>query len=57
MVDDYLLDLQVIKGFGVTTIHLDPQGISPRPEMSDICIREFSEIEVVSVESGLITWI
>jgi HAD superfamily hydrolase (TIGR01509 family) len=46
MVGDYLFDLQAGKGAGVTTIHIDPQGVFAWPEMSDICIREFAEIEV-----------
>lgn len=45
MVGDYLFDLQAGKGAGVRTIHIDPQGNFAWPELSDICIREFSEIE------------
>ncbi len=45
MVGDYLYDLQAGKGAGVTTIHIDPEGMFAWPEMSDICIREFAEIE------------
>ena len=45
MVGDYLFDLQAGKGAGVTTIHLDPEGEFAWPEVADVCIREFSEIE------------
>ena len=45
MVGDYLFDLQAGKRAGVSTIHIDPQGEFLWPEMSDICIREFAEIE------------
>jgi HAD superfamily hydrolase (TIGR01509 family) len=45
MVGDYLFDLQAGKGAGVTTIHLDQQGEFAWPEVADICIREFAEIE------------
>ncbi|MCZ6797016.1 MAG: HAD family hydrolase [Gammaproteobacteria bacterium] len=47
MVGDYLYDLQAGKGAGVTTIHLDPQGNFAWPEVADICIREFAEIEAL----------
>jgi HAD superfamily hydrolase (TIGR01549 family) len=47
MVGDYLYDLQAGKGAGVTTIHLDSQGIFAWPEVADICIREFAEIEAL----------
>jgi HAD superfamily hydrolase (TIGR01549 family) len=47
MVGDYLYDLQAGKGAGVITIHLDPQGIFAWPEVADICIREFAEIEAL----------
>ena len=45
MVGDYLFDLQAGKTAGVTTIHLNQQGEFAWPEVADICIREFSEIE------------
>jgi len=45
MVGDYLFDLQAGKGAGVITIHLDQQGEFAWPEVADICIREFAEIE------------
>jgi len=45
MVGDYLFDLQAGKEAGVTTIHIDPEGVFAWPEVSDICIREFAEIE------------
>ena len=45
MVGDYLFDLQAGKDAGVTTIHLDQQGEFAWPEITDICIREFAEIE------------
>lgn len=45
MVGDYLFDLQAGKTAGVTTIHLDQQGEFAWPEIADICIRNFSEIE------------
>lgn len=45
MVGDYLFDLQAGKDAGVTTIHLDQQGKFAWPEVADICIREFAEIE------------
>jgi HAD superfamily hydrolase (TIGR01549 family) len=47
MVGDYLYDLQAGKGAGVITIHLDPQGIFAWPDVADICIREFAEIEAL----------
>ncbi len=47
MVGDYLYDLQAGKGAGVTTIHLDAQGNFAWPEVADICIREFAEIEAL----------
>ena len=47
MVGDYLYDLQAGKGAGVITIHLDPQGVFAWPEVADICIREFAEIEAL----------
>lgn len=47
MVGDYLFDLQAGKGAGVTTIHLDQQGDFAWPEVADICIREFAEIEAL----------
>ncbi len=43
MVGDYLFDLQAGKEAGVTTIHLDRQFAWP--EVADICIRDFTEIE------------
>jgi len=45
MVGDYLFDLQAGKSAGVTTIHIDQQGEFAWPEVADICIREFAEIE------------
>lgn len=45
MVGDYLFDLQAGKRANVTTIHLDPAGDFAWPEVSDICIREYSEID------------
>ena len=45
MVGDYSFDLQAGKAAGVTTIHLDQQGEFAWPEVADICIREFSELE------------
>ena len=45
MVGDYLFDLQAGKQAGVTTIHIDPKGEFAWPEVSDICIREFAELE------------
>jgi HAD superfamily hydrolase (TIGR01549 family) len=45
MVGDYLFDLQAGKDAGVTTIHLDQQGEFAWPEVADICIRGFAEIE------------
>ena len=45
MVGDYLFDLQAGKRAGVTTIHIDQQGEFAWPEVADICIREFAEIE------------
>ncbi len=45
MVGDYLFDLQAGKSAGVTTIHIDRKGEFIWPEVADICIREFSEIE------------
>ena len=45
MVGDYLFDLQAGKSAGVTTIHIDQQGEFAWPEVADICIREFSEID------------
>ena len=45
MVGDYLFDLQAGKSAGVTTIHIDQQGKFAWPEVADICIREFAEIE------------
>jgi HAD superfamily hydrolase (TIGR01549 family) len=45
MVGDYLFDLQAGRGAGVTTIHLDQKGEFVWPEVADICIREFAEIE------------
>jgi HAD superfamily hydrolase (TIGR01509 family) len=47
MVGDYLFDLQAGKAAGAVTIHLDPQGLFAWPEVADICIREFAEIEVL----------
>jgi len=47
MVGDYLYDLQAGRGAGVTTIHLDRQGDFAWPEVADICIREFAEIEAL----------
>jgi len=47
MVGDYLFDLQAGKSAGVTTIHIDQQGEFAWPEVADICIREFSEIEAL----------
>ena len=47
MVGDYLYDLQAGKGAGVITIHLDPQGTFAWPDVADICIREFAEIEAL----------
>jgi len=47
MVGDYLYDLQAGKGAGVITIHLDAQGEFAWPEVADICIREFAEIEAL----------
>lgn len=45
MVGDYQYDLQAGKSAGVTTIHIDQQGKFTWPEVADICIREFAEIE------------
>jgi HAD superfamily hydrolase (TIGR01549 family) len=45
MVGDYLFDLQAGRDAGVMTIHLDLQGDFAWPEVADICIREFAEIE------------
>jgi len=45
MVGDYLFDLQAGKSAGVTTIHIDQQGKFAWPEVADICIREFAEID------------
>jgi HAD superfamily hydrolase (TIGR01509 family) len=45
MVGDYLFDLQAGRDAGVMTIHLDQQGDFAWPEVADICIREFAEIE------------
>ncbi|TDJ29900.1 MAG: HAD family hydrolase [Gammaproteobacteria bacterium] len=45
MVGDYLFDLQAGKKAGVTTIHLDQQGEFAWPDVADICIRDFAEIE------------
>jgi HAD superfamily hydrolase (TIGR01509 family) len=45
MVGDYLFDLQAGKSAGVKTIHIDPTAEFRWPEISDICIREFSEID------------
>lgn len=45
MVGDYLFDLQAGRKAGVTTIHLDPQGEFAWPDVADICIRDFTEIE------------
>lgn len=45
MVGDYLFDLQAGRNANVTTIHLDPAGDFAWPEVSDICIRQFSEID------------
>ena len=47
MVGDYLFDLQAGKSAGVTTIHIDQQGEFAWPDVADICIREFSEIEAL----------
>ena len=47
MVGDYLFDLQAGKAAGAVTIHLDPQGLFAWPEVADICIREFAEIEIL----------
>ncbi len=44
MVGDYLFDLQAGRNAKVATIHLDPAGDFAWPEMSDICIKQFSEI-------------
>jgi HAD superfamily hydrolase (TIGR01509 family) len=44
MVGDYLFDLQAGKAAGVTTIHLDTNGVFAWPEVSDINIQVFSEI-------------
>ncbi len=46
MVGDYLFDLQAGRKAGVTTIHLDHRGEFAWPEVTDIYIREFAEIEV-----------
>ena len=45
MVGDYVFDLQAGKSANVITIHLDPTGDFAWPEVSDICIRNFSEID------------
>lgn len=45
MVGDYLFDLQAGRNAKVATIHFDPSGNFSWPEMSDICIRQFSEID------------
>ncbi len=45
MIGDYLFDLQAGKNAGVTTIHLDIRGEFCWPELTDIHIREFAEIE------------
>lgn len=45
MVGDYLFDLQAGKSAGVKTIHIDPASEFRWPEISDICIREFSEMK------------
>jgi HAD superfamily hydrolase (TIGR01549 family) len=45
MVGDYVYDLQAGKSANVATIHIDPAGDFAWPEVSDICIRKFSEID------------
>lgn len=45
MVGDYVYDLQAGKSANVATIHIDPAGDFAWPEVSDICIRQFSEID------------
>ena len=45
MVGDYLFDLQAGRQAGVTTIHIDPKGEFAWPEVSDICIRAFAELD------------
>ena len=45
MVGDYLFDLQAGRNAKVATIHLDPAGNFAWPKESDICIRQFSEID------------
>ncbi len=45
MVGDYLFDLQAGKRAGVTTVHIDLQGVFAWREISDVCIRGFAEIE------------
>jgi HAD superfamily hydrolase (TIGR01549 family) len=45
MVGDYLFDLEAGRNAKVITIHLDPAGDFAWPEVTDICIRRFSEID------------
>lgn len=45
MVGDYVYDLQAGRSANVTTIHIDPAGDFAWPEVSDVCIRQFSEID------------
>ena len=44
MVGDYWFDLQAGRNANVATIHLDPEGEFAWPEVTDISIRQFSEI-------------
>jgi HAD superfamily hydrolase (TIGR01509 family) len=47
MVGDYLYDLQSGRSAGVATIHLDSRREASWPELTDIYIRNFSEINLL----------
>lgn len=46
MVGDYRFDLEAGRGAGVTTVHLDVEGVFPWPELTDFSVSTLNELTV-----------
>ena len=52
MVGDYLYDLQVGRAAEIATVHVDPNGAFPWPELADIRVNSLDELAGLLAEKS-----
>ena len=52
MVGDYLYDLQVGRAAEIATVHVDPSGDFPWPELADIRVNSLDELAGLLAEKS-----